>query len=548
MAPEAGTPPSSPPQRKRQKPIRPKNPGTRKKPGKPAEYKRIPRHLKRLQHRRDGTGDYVRTNQKWDYYKQLFEPHADIVASVLKQEGVDRNMFLEMAQLNSVSEMPFYARAMYTALDRNLGRVVDALLDQAGYKKPELYGYPAISQLAIYSATRRGNLLQTKHMDIARLTVATTIGDLPEIEQIIDDATSQTLTWRQAGHICKLSPDRTDQIVLILVEVLECGARAGRLLLVEYAIRELCSMDELTPYLCGHAIGAAIEYDHLDVLVFLLRFLSGGAREYTAADGSNADFTVTIRKGRMYVVQLINNVVVERIRTLGWVFSAHRDCLWWLLRQPWCHIHPEYYRRTETFTEFLWQIYNDSDPDPLPVWRTDPVLLDLRCRRLGNSACKLVAECMVGMEEREAFQIIDFSENPRIGPRGVRAIVRTLDRTAFHLREIRFSELPVCCLNTFRLLTQQRVYRIYETGLGNAWHKFLKHKTYPTLGMCVRGDFERAGRMKLPKGQDAELDRGCVANGVGVNMVCPFPSLVTIVSWWIANRIRKSKRSKKNIS
>lgn len=509
--PEAGTPPGSPPQRKRTK------------PGKPVQSKRIPRHLKWLQHKRAGTGGSASINQEWNSYAETVEPLAGVLEPVLEQEGISKFNFLVDAKSRLHAQI-FYVRAVVVALLCSLGRVVDALMACGEYTKADIYAVPSIS----------------------RLTAATALGDLEEIKRIVDRDTNRW-TFQEIGHLVKPDESLREQKRLIANVVLREAAHAGRLPLVEYALRQLCDIDSLDIYKCQEVIWAAVERDYLHILLFMFRFLSGDFRTTTIP--CNYDFVLTIHKNQRLCIKKRSKdptpITVEDSWLPSLIYSARGNCLWWLLRQPGCDIRPSFARSKRSYTEILWNIYEDTAPDPLPVWRVDPVLLDLRCRRLGNRACQLVANCLCQMEERENFQIIDLSENPRIGPEGVNAIVRCFDQIAFHLREIRFSDLPVRCHNTFRLLARQQVYRIYEMGLGRGYHKFLETQTYPTLEMCVEGDFKAAVCMKLPAGQNGELDHICVANGADVKVVCPFPSLVTIVSWWIADRIRKPKKKRR---
>lgn len=173
------------------------------------------------------------------------------------------------------------------------------------------------------------------------------------------------------------------------------------------------------------------------------------------------------------------------------ILNAHGDCLWWILRQPGSHGGG-----------------NLSLQGVLRVVRRlsicvgewgKPVHVDLRGRQVGNNLCFFLGRYLHQMQP--IAEKIDLSENPRIGFAGFRYLVCYLlmhnpgEKPIFICRRVERTQLVMSGLSV----------------------------------QCIN-DFNKRVRAKKRK-----------KNPVRVELVCPFPSLVTIVSCWIADRIGGDK-------
>jgi len=119
-------------------------------------------------------------------------------------------------------------------------------------------------------------------------------------------------------------------------------------------------------------------------------------------------------------------------------------------------------------------------------------LLDLRNRGLGDNACKLVRWCLLHECSQLGYDV-DVSENPRIGDNGFMRLLVSLQhnpKVREHQPKLIMSDMPIRSINSY-------------------------HKRFRELGRWYKGMF-------VPD----------------VQLVCAFPSLVTIVSCWIADQIR----------
>lgn len=259
------------------------------------------------------------------------------------------------------------------------------------------------------------------------------------------------------------------------------AARAGRFSVVQRLVRRhgLVPLDrkETIQGLRGFLLGEAAKGDHLRLFVWLIRRFRLNFRQ--------------IKEGRVF----------------AYVWG---DCLKWCLRQPNCALGELH--SFELITMSI-NIHEWGAGTRHPIGGK----LDFRNRELGDSGCAQIAIAL-SMDCGTACAELDFSENPRITEAGVLSLLDHLGDT------------PTCGLGRFRLVSDLTESPLPSYKVDPTCDEFTKRLLLPDLP--PRG-VNRVRQMVWHKNR-------CSGARAMMDVVCPFPSLVTMVSFWIADRIRYS--------
>lgn len=284
-------------------------------------------------------------------------------------------------------------------------------------------------------------------------------------------------------HLCGSNEDIYYQIGL-------AAARTGRLPIIQYLVRQKGLPIGQTGSGNTTLAREAIRGDHLKVFLWLIR----EARANRSPVGS---------------------VLTTRDAT-ELLYAAQGDCLLWFLRQPkcgQCRI-PSGYADT-----VLARMTRIGGQDPFRLGGC----IDLRGRRLGNGACRYLA-CVLRLCSGMIQNEIDLRENPRITGTGVRRLVRSVEWT------------PTSYPANLVLVPDPDQLPSLESGRASYNSKYYQRILLPELPLNAI----RAAREEI----DRRRNETCGLSHYGlfpVDFVCPFPSLVTITSFWIANRISGEK-------
>lgn len=444
--------------------------------------KRPPKHLKTLL---PGPPELdTLLTKRWNALVQsVGQKQVDAVAEALKRETVGETEFLlyelaesvgqeqaetvaETLKRESVGEIEFLlydtstTDPMKMAMENCCGRIIDALIPVIQQDQPGVPFDP-------YSY--RG-------MGLTELEIATVCGDVDRVSKILDN-------WMYGPLTCTF--------------VVRQAGKAGRVSVMQYVIRK-CRSDPHIRSSVAEIWKSMVQNTafggYVDILAWLFRV---GA---------------SMLEGRP------DDALQKREAVRGCLIRGRGDCLWWILRQP--MIFPEVAPGGGACIDILWRLYAMTTP---PDERGLPTTLDLSNRLLGDTICKLIGNVMI-LQEREFFNCIDLSKNPRITDAGIRVLCYGFKRAPLPFQRLHLSDLPVRLVNLLRKLDVTRVFN-------------------DTVTFYPRTFVKRVWWLPDNAG-DHLYDKPTSESGAPPTRVsCPFPTLVTIVSCWIADQIRNNSQT-----